>query len=69
MSRAADIAAYGVAKRFGHVEALVDATIEVAPGEGVALVGDNRTGKTPSIERPAAAFEAAFNTSHREVST
>jgi D-xylose transport system ATP-binding protein len=36
----------GVSKRFGAVEALVECTLEVYPGEIVALVGDNAAGKS-----------------------
>lgn len=39
-----------VAKRFGHVQALRDATVTVAPGEVVALVGDNGAGKTTLLK-------------------
>jgi simple sugar transport system ATP-binding protein len=35
-----------VAKGFGHVQALRDATVSVAAGEVVALVGDNGAGKS-----------------------
>lgn len=36
----------GVSKRFGAVEALVECSLEVRPGEVVALVGDNAAGKS-----------------------
>jgi len=35
-----------VSKRFGHVQALRDATVTVPPGKVVALVGDNGAGKS-----------------------
>jgi len=40
------IAGYGIAKRYGHVQALEDATVVVEPGEVVALFGDNGAGKS-----------------------
>jgi ABC-type sugar transport system ATPase subunit len=36
----------GIAKRFGHVEALRDANVTVGAGQVVALVGDNGAGKS-----------------------
>lgn len=40
------IAARGVSKTFGHVEALQDVTVEVRRGEIVAIFGDNGAGKS-----------------------
>jgi ABC-2 type transport system ATP-binding protein len=40
------LAARGVRKRFGRKIVLEDASLEVAPGEAVALVGENGAGKT-----------------------
>jgi D-xylose transport system ATP-binding protein len=40
----------GVSKRFGAVQALTDAELEVYPGEVVALVGDNGAGKSTLIK-------------------
>lgn len=40
------IAAENVAKRFGHVEALRDASVRVEHGQIVALFGDNGAGKS-----------------------
>jgi ABC-type sugar transport system ATPase subunit len=40
------IAGLHIAKRFGHVQALSDATVSVRAGEVVALFGDNGAGKS-----------------------
>ena len=39
-----------IAKRYGHVQALSDATVTVAPGEVVALFGDNGAGKSTLLK-------------------
>lgn len=39
-----------IAKRYGHVQALTDATVTVAPGEVVALFGDNGAGKSTLLK-------------------
>jgi ABC-type sugar transport system ATPase subunit len=44
------IAGRGIAKQFGHVRALVDATVEVHSGEVVALFGDNGAGKSTFVK-------------------
>ncbi len=41
--------AAGISKRFGGVEALRDADIELRPGELAALVGDNGAGKSTLV--------------------
>lgn len=54
------IAGEHLAKRFGHVEALIDASVAVHRGEIVALFGDNGAGKSTflrcllGLERPDA---------------
>ncbi|MQA25949.1 MAG: ATP-binding cassette domain-containing protein [Micromonosporaceae bacterium] len=40
----------GVSKRFGAVQALSEAELEVNPGEVVALVGDNGAGKSTLVK-------------------
>lgn len=40
----------GISKRFGAVQALTDAAMEVYPGAVVALVGDNGAGKSTLIK-------------------
>ena len=44
------LVARGVSRRFGAVEALVDADFDVDGGEVVALVGDNGAGKSTLIK-------------------
>ena len=40
----------GIGKKFGHVPALIDASLEVLPGEVMALVGQNGAGKSTMIK-------------------
>jgi simple sugar transport system ATP-binding protein len=44
------IAGRHLAKRFGHVQALSDASVTVRPGEVVALFGDNGAGKSTFVK-------------------
>jgi simple sugar transport system ATP-binding protein len=44
------IAGMGIAKRFGHVQALSNATVSVRAGEVVALFGDNGAGKSTFLK-------------------
>ena len=43
------IAGLHVAKKFGHVRALIDASVTVRRGEVVALFGDNGAGRRHSM--------------------
>jgi D-xylose transport system ATP-binding protein len=50
MAREPVLSLRGIHKRFGAVEALSDASLDVHPGEVVALVGDNGAGKSTMIK-------------------
>ena len=44
------LSATGISKRFGHVTALTDVSLDVAAGEVLALMGDNGAGKSTLIK-------------------
>jgi D-xylose transport system ATP-binding protein len=66
------LAATGITKRFGQVEALVDVDLELYAGEVVALVGDNGAGKSTLIKaisgvQPADAGEISIDGKHVKI--
>ena len=64
------LAAEGVSKRFGPVEALHDVDFEVNAGEVVALVGDNGAGKSTLVKAIAGIYRpdaGSFFINGREV--
>lgn len=48
----------GIGKRFGAVQALHDVSLEVRPGEVVALVGDNGAGKSTLVKIMSGVYQA-----------
>ena len=40
----------GLAKRYGHTDALVDLTLQVEPGEVFGFLGPNGAGKTTAVK-------------------
>lgn len=57
-ANAAVLTLTGIGKRFGAVQALQDVSINVHPGEVVALVGDNGAGKTVLVKIMAGVYQA-----------
>ena len=53
---------YGISKRFGDVQAIEDATLEVARGEIHALLGENGAGKTSLMNVLAGLYRADAGT-------
>jgi D-xylose transport system ATP-binding protein len=47
----------GITKRFGAVQALTDMSLQVRPGEVVALVGDNGAGKSTLVKVISGVFQ------------
>ena len=60
MDREPLLAATGVSKSFGAVQALTDVDFEVYPGEVVALVGDNGAGKSTLVKAIAGVQPADY---------
>jgi simple sugar transport system ATP-binding protein len=52
------IRATGIVKHFGHLQALRGASIDLFPGEVVALVGDNGAGKSTLTKVICGALDA-----------
>lgn len=48
--------ARGLSKAFGHVQALLDADLDLYPGEVLAIVGDNGAGKSTMIKCLSGAY-------------
>ena len=57
MQGAPSLAVHGLSRRYGRFEALRDLELEVAPGECVAIVGHNGSGKTTAVRTIAGLLE------------
>lgn len=57
MQGAPSLAVHGLSRRYGRFEALRDLDLEVAPGECVAIVGHNGSGKTTAVRTIAGLLE------------
>lgn len=57
-ARAPILSARGLGKRYGAVQALQEASLEVRPGEVVCLMGDNGAGKSTLVRILSGAVEA-----------
>lgn len=57
MQGAPSLAVHGLSRRYGRFEALRDLELEVAPGDCVAIVGHNGSGKTTAVRTIAGLLE------------
>jgi ABC-2 type transport system ATP-binding protein len=57
MQGAPPLAVHGLTRRYGRFEALRDLGLEVGPGECVAIVGQNGSGKTTAVRTIAGLLE------------
>jgi ABC-2 type transport system ATP-binding protein len=57
MQTAPALTVHGLSRRYGGFEALRDLSLEIAPGECVAIVGHNGSGKTTAVRTIAGLLE------------
>lgn len=57
MQGAPSLAVHGLSRRYGGLQALRDLELEVGPGECVAIVGQNGSGKTTAVRTIAGLLE------------
>lgn len=62
MDRAVALTARGISKRFGRKAVLEDVSLDLRPGEAVALVGENGSGKTTLLRICAGLLRADSGT-------